>query len=277
MSRLHDEFRRLFQPTDGAAASDASGLFDDQGRTRAAVLAIAGPADADSVAAVWSRVQAEWGLPAPAIAVDGHDAMQLWFALAEPVDVTTALAFLEAVCRRCLPDVATHRLRLWPQAQPLRHVATVPAQSVGDDRWSAFVVPDLVPLFEATPWLDLPPGDAAQARILGGLAVVGPEQVAAVLASTIASPGPEPGSEAESPAVRGTRPGPDIADVRSPAAAAARPVTLDTRDPRVFLWSVMVDEHAPLALRVQAAAALLPGFDGRERPPPDPASRISAA
>ena len=278
MSRLHDEYRRLFQPPDGAATVDAAGLFDARGRTRAAVLAIAGPADADLVAAVWSRVQTQWGLPAPAIAVDGHDALQLWFALAEPVDAMTARAFLTAVCRRCLPQVDTGRLRLWPQAQPLRHVAPVPPEPAGEDRWSAFVVPDLAPLFAATPWLDLPPGDAAQARILGGLVPIGPAQVAAVLASAVDAPSPDPGgADAEPPAARDTQPGPDVAPRCSPAASDLRPARPDTRDPRAFLWSVMVDEQAPLAVRVQAAAALLPGYDGRDRSDPDPVTPLSAA
>lgn len=251
MTRLHDELDRLFHPpaTDPAVGT---GLFDADGRTRALVLAIGAPPAWAPLAAVWSGVQVELGWPAPAIAVDGQDALQLWFPLAAPVDAGTAQAVLDALRRRFLADVPAARVRLLPDAATggsPRHAAPVPAAQPGGDRWSAFVAPDLAPLFADTPWLDLPPGDAAQARILAGIGCVTPAQVDAVLRPP--APSTPASAEAEADAVADAPAG--AADP-SPAFDVA-----DTADPRAFLLAVMRDPRVPLALRVQAAVALLPG------------------
>ncbi len=231
MNRLHTEWCRLYQTEFGPPR-----LFDDHGLTRAAVLEVPTPADDGAVAALWSAVQSRLHLPAPAIAVDGRAAMQLWFSFAQPVDTDTARRFLVRLVERCEAGIAPGRLRLWPQADPERHADPIPAEQAVDERWSAFVAPDLAPLFLHTPWLDIPPGDAAQARILAGLASIGPAQLQAVLQTT-----------------------PGAADLRPGAAPSPRavPAAGPGLDPRGFLQSVLDDVHAPLALRVQAAAALL--------------------
>jgi hypothetical protein len=97
----------------------------------------------------------------------------------------------------------------------------------GGERWSAFVAPDLAPLFAETPWLDLPPGDDGQAQLLEALKPVPPAALAAAEAAL------------------------------APAAVAA-PAAPAPGDPVAFLLRVMQDEAAPLALRVDAAKALLP-------------------
>ena len=81
MNRLDTEHQRLFASDPDATA---------EGRLRHLVLALSGPADWAPLSAVWRGVQADLDLPAPAIAVNGVDAFELWFSLADPVPIHTA-------------------------------------------------------------------------------------------------------------------------------------------------------------------------------------------
>ena len=219
--RLHTELHRLFdtQP-------------DAQGCVRTLVLGISGPADWPALAAVWRGVQTDLNWPAPAIAINGVDAFELWMSLREPVTQDDARRVLQNLCARYLGDVAPARWRLWPaldeglsappQAQPQCHPAT--------GRWSAFVAPDLAAVFGDDPSLDLPPGDEAQAEVL---ARIQPIPVADWQRATAS-------------AAPATRP------VSQPASTATA-----HDDPRRFLLSVMNDATVDMALRVEAAKALL--------------------
>ena len=100
-------------------------------------------------------MQADLGLPPPAIAISGTDGLQLWFSAHAPIPVADAQRWLQALCRRYLPGVALHRLRLYPTpdreaaAGSVVHAARVPLQQAGGATWSAFVAPDLVPRVKA--------------------------------------------------------------------------------------------------------------------------------
>ena len=225
MNRLDTETRRLFG-TDSEA--------DAEGRVRHMVLGVSGPADWPPLGAVWRGVQADLDLPAPAIAVNGVDAFELWFSLADPLPAGTAAAFLEALCRRYLPDIAAARRRTWPTHEAGLSVepARIPQLQGTTGRWSAFVAPDLAAVFGDDPSLDLPPGDDAQADQLSLLKPVTRSEIDAAMARLA----PEP-----------------------PPVAAARPVGPSGArdDPRRFLLDVMNDPSVAMALRIQAAQALL--------------------
>lgn len=220
-SRLHTELQRLFdtQP-------------DAQGRVRTLVLGISGPADWPVLAAVWRGVQTELNWPAPAIAINGVDAFELWMPLQVAVSQDEARRALQRLCARYLSDVAPARWRLWPeldeglsaspQAQPQLHAAT--------GRWSAFVAPDLAAVFGDDPSLDLPPGDDAQAEVLARIQPIPANEWQRAIASA--------------------------APVAPPVTQAATPPTAHD-DPRCFLLSVMNDARVDMALRVEAAKALL--------------------
>ena len=109
MNRLDTEHQRLFASDPDATA---------EGRLRHLVLAVCGPADWAPLSAVWRGVQADLDLPAPAIAVNGVDAFELWFSLADPVPAHTAAAFLDGLCDRYLGEVAPARRRCWPSSDP---------------------------------------------------------------------------------------------------------------------------------------------------------------
>ncbi len=222
MTRLQTELERLY------LAAPAS-LADAQGRVRALVLEAVQPASWDRLSAVWQGVQAELELPAPAIAVSGTDGVQLWFSLEAPVAAAQGHAFLDALRRRWLADLAPARVRLLPDpAAPLRHAALVPAL-LAEDQWSAYVAPDLAAVFADTPWLDVEPGEDGQAALLHGLHSIKPVAFAEALER-----------------------------LRTPAQATPAPATpAHADDPRAFLLRVMNDEAVDLALRIEAAKALL--------------------
>lgn len=264
MNRLQSELCRLYLPNPGAdLVTDndpaPSGLVDAQGRVRALVLELTRPADWALLSKVWRGVQSDLELPAPAIAVSGTDGFQLWFSLAQPVGVAQAQAFLALLCRYFLPDVAGRRLRLLPVAdaaapQQVLHAQQVPARQAQGNNWSAFVAPDLAPVFAETPWLDTPPSDDGQADLLSRLTSIKPPAWEAALAQ-LQSAVPQAGAARDaSSSEAGHVPA-------TPLAAAG------SLDAKRFLLRVMNDDSVALALRIEAAKALLPYAD-EPRPPP---------
>lgn len=220
MNRLQTELQRLYGPSgDGV---------------RALVLEVVGPGGWDALSAVWRGVQADLELPAPAIAVSGSDGLQLWFSLATPATQDQALAFLEGLRRRYLGGTPAARVRVQTLAAAAAHVPAFPPTQHAPERWSAFIAADLAPLFAGEPWLDHPPGVDAQADLL------------ARIASTP--------SAAFRAAAAQLQPATDTA---APPAPGARPAGGSDGSARQFLQSVMNDPQAPLALRIEAAKALL--------------------
>ena len=258
MSRLHTELARLYfvRPAgeQATAAPGARELVGPDGRVRALVLELARPATWAQLARAWQGVQTDLEMPAPAIAVSGHDSHQLWFSLAQPIDADTAFGFLHALRHRYLGDVAPERVRIQPSrastgSSRLQHAGALPPMQLAPDRWSAFVAPDLAALFTEEPWLDLPPGDEAQADLLSRIASTPPEiflrasarlDVVATPGTAVALAGPS-----EVDRIDGGEPVPDVA-FATPAL-----------DPRGFLLAVMRNPAVDLQLRVEAAKALL--------------------
>lgn len=237
MNRLDTEHQRLFASDPDATA---------EGRLRHLVLAVCGPADWAPLSAVWRGVQADLGLPAPAIAVNGVDAFELWFSLADPVPADTAAAFLDGLCARYLGEVAPARRCCWPSSDPGLQVepSRVPQLQAETGRWSAFVAPDLAAVFGDDPSLDIPPGDEAQADLLSRLRPVTRAEFQIALARLTPEPSPF------LPAVQ-----PPVPTVVTPAAAASTIRRHD--DPRQFLLDVMNDPSVAMELRIKAAKALL--------------------
>lgn len=238
MNRLDTEHQRLFVSDPDATA---------EGRVRHLVLAVCGPADWAPLSAVWRGVQADLDLPAPAIAVNGVDAFELWFSLADPVPADTAAAFLDGLCARYLGDVAPARRRCWPSSDPGMQVepGRVPQLQAETGRWSAFVAPDLAAVFGDDPSLDIPPGEEAQAELLSRLKPVTRAEFQIALARLTPEPSPF------LPAVQ-----PPVPAVVTPAAAPASTIRRHD-DPRQFLLDVMNDPSVAMELRIKAAKALL--------------------
>lgn len=225
MNRLQSELNRLYRVQPQADAGDS---------VRAMVLELTRPPSWEPLSHVWRGVQAELELPAPAIAVSGTDGLQLWFSLAEPVAAGRARTFLDRVRQRFLPEIDPSRVRLMLQAPQ------VPAEQGQSGNWSAFVAPDLAPVFDDAPWLDIAPNDEGQASLLSVIEVAKPAVFEAAMRRL----------DAVDQAPVASR----LDDRRPPPHAEA--VSCDA-EARRFLRQVMHDETVALALRIEAAKALL--------------------
>ena len=254
MTRLQSELHRLYlprPPADGEVDARPSTLIDSSGRVRAMVMTLTRPPSWEILSKVWKGVQAELDMPAPAIAVSGVDGLQLWFSLAEPIAAAQAHAFLEALRARFLPDIDARRVGLMPAAHgsalhPQQQAALVPALQEQSGNWSAFVAADLAPVFADTPWLDIPPSEEGQASLLRGLSTTTPAVFEAALKQLGLSV--------------------DAQLVQSVLLAQAATSAAD-EDPKRFLLRVMNDDSVPLALRIEAAKALLLQHPSKHRPP----------
>jgi hypothetical protein len=309
MSRLQAELQRLYLPQPPCAPGQDTPLIDDHGQVRALVLSLAGPADWALLARVWHGVQADLDLPAPAIAVAGAVGYQLWFSLADPVPAPQGLALLEALRLHYLGDVKAARVGLLPTLAPrstvaaapaalvpAAHAALVPARLPPGDQWSAFVSPDLAPVFADEPWLESAPNPAGQADLLSRLACMQAADVQRVLDQLrprqrlpSAELAPAAAASTDPGAGRGGAAGVDVQAVadrvaegatdRAPDSLAKGAVDPDAaallddrrptghgRGPRRFLLEVMNDPAVPLGLRIDAAKALLPYVDDTARP-----------
>ena len=260
MTRLQRELQRLYWPTTPMGANP---LVDAHGQVRAVVLALSAPADWAALSRVWQGVQTDLGLPPPAIAVSGQDAYQLWFSLSAALPAPQAQAWGQALCARYLSEIPPHRLAVLPavdataEASVVRHALQVPAPQAAGGRWSAFVAPDLAPMFAEEPWLDLPPSPEGQADLLSRLASMPAADVARALAmlqpaATVAAP-LSAAASATAAASLATNPHPTL---------TGGPWT----EPQGFLLAVMNNDSVPLGLRIEAAKALLPCCDRIGRP-----------
>ena len=143
-----------------------------------------------------------------------------------------ATAFAEALRQRYLPDLAAERT----QSLPIQSDTRLPPFETQTEQWSAFVAPDLAPVFSDTPWLDIPPNEDGQAELLSRLDCIKPDELHAAWAQL-------------RPPIIGT-----VASSSSPSMVHVG----DSISPKQFLLNVMNDESVPLALRIEAAKALLP-------------------
>ena len=253
MNPLQSELHRLYFPRSPAQAGldeDAGALISPSGAVRALVIELRRPASWAVLSRVWQGVQAQLDLPAPAIAVSGVDALSLWFSLAEPLPVSRAHAFLEGLRARFLADVPGDRVRLLPAADASasrrdRHAALVPARQEQTGNWSAFVSQDLASIFADTPWLDIPPSEYGQAALLHGLKTTSPDLF-------------EVAAQRLGPSIRASQPAAPVArvvDVLHIETGSAAAEAID--DPKRFLLRVMNDSAVSMALRIDAAKALL--------------------
>ena len=261
MNRLQAELQRLYLLNDQNAPGTASEKFEvtgPDGRVRLMVLALARPADWATLLPLWRGVQTDLELPAPAIAVCGSDGFQLWFSLAEPTSVAEAQSFLEALRLRYLKNIIATRIGMMPcrdDSDPAQtqHVKRVPALQADTGRWSAFVLPDLASVFSDTPWLDICPSPTAQADVLSRLESIKPADFQAALERL----NPAQAEATSKPALEtSNRVGHQIDPANTGSIRAE-----SSLGPQQFLLGVMNNHDIALALRIEAAKALLPYFE----------------
>lgn len=256
MSRLIAEHCRLF-------ASGPSGQLPAAGdaNVRALVVALHTPADWAALAPLWRGVQADFDWPEPAIAVNGLDAFELWFSLAEPLPRADAAELLAQLQRRYLGDVRADRVRTWPSGgDAMAEPPVCPPFAAGPERWAAFVTPDLPAVFGDDPALDFEPGADAQADLLARLRPITATPLRRARAVLAPAGRPAPPTMPAPAAPPDTAPAATIASSSTGTSTGAS--TLGRHDdPRTFLLAVMNDPAAPLALRIEAAKGLLQAPD----------------
>lgn len=179
MEQLIAELARLYlppgTPTEGLAqrllgqATGSINLVTDDGRTRAMVIAFHKTGDSGD-AQHWSRLcevanalQAELGLPAPAVSISGVDGYGLWLSLESPVPAAQAQQFLELLRLAYFPD-----MDLAPDA------ATAPAElppclDQRTGKWAAFIHPGMGSSFAEEAGLEMAPPFAGQTALLDTL------------------------------------------------------------------------------------------------------------
>lgn len=257
MNRLQTELHRLYLLHDHPEPSEPV-LIGPDGRVRAMVVELARQAGWNGVSTLWQGVQDELGLPEPAIAVSGIDGYQVWFSLSEPVALEQALDFLEFLRKRYLGGIDYRHITLKPatdagEPRQAHHARMAPALQAETGRWSAFVAPGLASMFADEPWLDLAPSPDAQANLLLRLQSIKPADLQLAL---------ERLRPASTPAAHDT----DTAATDTAGYGYDRPGAEPAGgglDPKRFLLAVMNDPASEMHLRIEAAKALLPYFEGR--------------
>jgi len=227
MTKLQAQLHRLYIGRTSDAQQPAQSDC-----VRAVVLQITQPASWPEASRIWQGVQAELDLPAPAIAVSGGDAYQLWFSLVDAIPATQAAAFADALRQRYAPDIPPERI----QPLPVQAGTRLPPFENQSEQWSAFVAPDLAPVFADTPWLDIPPNEDGQAELLSRLDGIKPDALQQAWAQL--------------------RPTDTVTSAQP--LTPSRVATGTSMTPQQFLLHVMHDESVALALRIDAAKALLP-------------------
>ncbi len=221
MQKLISELNRLYLPA-GALSAEllalrvqgqggrAVGLATDDGRTRAIVIPFDKVVDG-AEAQHWSRLcevahalQAQLGLPAPAVSISGANGYALWLSLAAPAPLGQVQEFLELLHRAYFADMP---LRSDAAAAP---VELPPCLHPGTGRWAAFIHPGLGASFADESGLEMAPPFAAQCAFLEGLHSIAAAQFSAAMETLRragdGAPGVEPAPAEPAPAQRAVAP-----------------------------------------------------------------------
>jgi hypothetical protein len=182
----------------------------------------------ERLCAVANALQAELGLPVPAVSIDGANAYRLWLSLETPVPADQAQDFLELLRQAYFPA-----LELAPDAATAP-VYLPPCLNPRSGKWAAFIHPGMGASFAEESGLEVAPPLAGQVGFLEGLDSIDEEQFRQALRKLeqrrppAAAPGraPEPvSSEPAATALAAELPpqpaAPSQPRTRSRAAAAA--------------------------------------------------------
>jgi hypothetical protein len=119
---------------------------------------------------VANALQADLGLPAPAVSIDGASAYRLWLSLETPVAASQAQDFLALLRQVYFPE-----LELAPDAATAP-VYLPPCLNPRSGKWAAFIHPGLGASFAEESGLELAPPLGAQVGFLQGLDSIADEQ-----------------------------------------------------------------------------------------------------
>lgn len=180
MQKLISELTRLYMPPDALAPeimaqhilgqpSQSINLLTGDGRTRAIVISFRKMANSEEaehwrlLCEVANALQAQLGLPAPAVSISGAGGYGLWLSLEAPVPSARVQKFLEQLQAAYFPGMD---LRSDAAAVPLE---LPPCLDRSSGKWTAFIHPALGASFADESGLDMAPPLAAQAALLESL------------------------------------------------------------------------------------------------------------
>nr|WP_315257056.1 hypothetical protein [uncultured Duganella sp.] len=187
MDKLISELRRLYllnadnhQRLQHHLRGEATFAFDlaQDGVTRAIVIDFhqaAGEQHWLRLCEVANALQAELGLPAPAVRVSGGDSYRLWLSLASPLPLEQARQFLALLHKTYFEDEEIDFGRTMVELPPCLHVAT--------GLWASFINPSMGGALAEDLGLEMPPNEMAQAAFLEKLDSMSDEQFAHALAT----------------------------------------------------------------------------------------------
>src|SRR5438067_5848728 len=139
---------------------------------------------------VANALQADLGLPAPAVSIDGATAFYLWLSLAQPVPADQAQDFLALLNEAYFPEI-----ELAPDAATAP-VYLPPCLNPRSSKWAAFIHPGMGASFADESGLDVPPPLAGQVGFLEGLDSIDEAQFAQALRKLRQAPGAAAGAAA---------------------------------------------------------------------------------
>jgi hypothetical protein len=142
----------------------------------------------DRLCRVANALQAELGLPTPAVSIDGASAYRLWLSMETPVPASQAQDFLELLRQayfretELAPDAATAPVYLPPCLNPR------------SGKWAAFIHPGMGASFAEESGLEMAPPLAGQVGFLEGLDSIAEEQFQQALQKLrqACAPAPQP-------------------------------------------------------------------------------------
>lgn len=155
----------------------ALNLVNAEGLTRCMVLDFDGVAHGHgsehwaALCKVANGLQADLGLPAPAVSISGRKGWGLWLSLADPVPVGQAQQFLHLLRKKYLADLPKGEIDLRPDTNKPTSAAQAvaklpPCLHRASGKWASFITPEGGEAFIAEPWLDVPPAMDKQAALL---------------------------------------------------------------------------------------------------------------
>jgi len=124
----------------------------------------------DRLCVVANALQAELGLPAPAVSIDGASAYRLWLSLETPVPASEAQDFLELLRKTYFPGV-----ELAPDAATAP-VYLPPCLNPRSGKWAAFIHPGMGASFAEESGLEMAPPLTGQAGFLESVESIAEDQ-----------------------------------------------------------------------------------------------------
>lgn len=169
---------------------------------------------------VANALQAELGLPAPAVSINGASAFNLWLSFAAPVPASQAQDFLELLRKAYFPEI-----EIDPDAATAP-VYLPPCLNPRSGKWAAFIHPGMGASFADESGLELAPPLAGQAGFLEGLDSIDAAQFAQAM-QKLQQPPAKIASAAAPPAVSTVPAAPPPSVAAAPEGLLLKDATLE--------------------------------------------------